>query len=325
METQGERPRAAVIVPCRDGAESLAACLAALAPQLAPARAVALVVDDASRVPLAEAPATRDFFADGRMRVVRRAQAGGPGAARNTGFAEARKLGVEIVVLLDSDCVPPPDYVQTHLELHAQAPDVSCFGGAIEGFGEGFWARVDAAMSWFTSIPGTSPREVRFPVHIPTANMSLKLADVEPFVEGLRYAGEDALFVLDLLARGKRAVYAARPALRHRDRVGFRAVFRHQFRWGYHTYWIRWGFDMSPAKRAAFAAGILLASPVYAGLASWYVLAAWLRARPGDWSLAPAVIALSAAKAVAAAWGALVPARAFHPGMSPAERSVSAR
>ncbi|MCM0019700.1 MAG: glycosyltransferase [Tagaea sp.] len=323
METQGERLRAAVIVPCRDGADSLAACLAALAPQLVPGRAVALVIDDASRVPLAEAPATRGFFDGGRIRVVRRPRAGGPGAARNTGFAQARLLGVDVVVLLDSDCVPPPDYVATHLALHDEMPDVACVGGAIEGFGEGFWARVDAAMSWFTSIPGTPAREVRFPVHIPTANMSLKAAALEPFVEGLRYAGEDTLFVLALLANGRRARYAARPVLRHRDRIGFAAVFRHQFRWGYHTYWIRVGFDMSPLKRAAFAAGILLASPVYAGLASWYVLAAWLRARPGDWTLAPAVVALSAAKAVAAAWGALVPSRAFHPGMSPAERPVS--
>lgn len=323
METQEERPRAAVIVPCRDGAETLAVCLAALAPQLVRANAVALVVDDASRVPLAEAPATRDFFADPRMRAIRRARAGGPGAARNTGFEHARALGTEIAVLLDSDCVPPADYVETHLELHREMPDVVCVGGAIEGFGEGFWSRVDAAMSWFTSIPGDRPRDVRFPVHIPTANMSLKLASVEPFVEGLRYAGEDALFVLDLLSRGERVRYAARPVLRHRDRVGFRDVFRHQFRWGYHTYWIRLGFDMSPFKRAAFAAGILFAAPVYAALASWYVLIAWLPAHPRDWVLAPAVIGLSAAKAFAAAWGAMAPARAFYPGMSPAKRSVT--
>jgi glycosyltransferase involved in cell wall biosynthesis len=159
-----ERPRAAVIVPCRDGADWLAACLDALRPQLEPARAVALVIDDCSRVPLAEAAPTRGFFAEGGMRVIRRPNAGEPGAARNTGF------------------------------------------------------------------------------------------------------------------------------------------------------------DMSPVKRAAFAVGILLASPVYAALASWYVLAPWLAARPRDWTLASAVIALSAAKAFAAAWRALVPARAFHPGMSPAER-----
>lgn len=313
--------RTAVIVPCRDGAEMLADCLAALAPQLASVDAVALVVDDGSCEPLSEAAPTRGFFDGRRVRALRRLQAGGPGAARNTGFTEARALGAEIVVLLDSDCVPPPDYLATHLALHREMPDAVCVGGAIEGVGEGFWARVDAAMSWFTSIPDAPAREVRYPVHIPTANMSLKLAAIEPFVEGLRYAGEDALFVVRLLRRGARVVYAAQPTLRHRDREGFTAVFRHQFRWGYHTYWIRVGFDMSLAKRAAFAMGILLAAPVYAVLASWYILAAWLPARPSDWTLAPAILVLNAAKAFAAAWGAIVPSRAFHPGMSPAERS----
>lgn len=325
MGTQKERLRAAVIVPCRDGAESLAACLDALLPQLEAADAVALVVDDASRVPLAQAQATSALLAHPRAVVVRRERAGGPGGARNAGFARARELSVPIAVLLDSDCVPPPDYVQAHLDLHAEFPDAACVGGAIEGFGEGYWSRVDAAMSWFTSIPGDATREVRFPVHIPTANMSLKLSRIDRFVEGLRYAGEDALLVLDLLKKGERVVYAARPILRHRDRVGFLGVFRHQFRWGYHTYWIRVGFDMSPFKRTVFAAGIVLAAPVYAALASWYVLAAWLPARPRDWTLAPAVVALSAAKAIAAAWGALVPSRAFHPGMTPAERSKPSR
>lgn len=325
MATQNERLRAAVIVPCRDGAEALTECLAALVPQLAATNAIALVIDDASRMPLEETAATRVFFADPRVRVVRRTQAGGPGAARNTGFAAARAAGAEIVVLLDSDCVPPPDYVAMHLALHSEMPNAVCVGGAIEGFGEGFWARVDAAMSWFTSIPGAPPREVRSPVHIPTANMSLKLAAIEPFVEGLRYAGEDALFVVRLLRQGKRVVYAARPALRHRDRVGFGPVFCHQFRWGYHTYWIRVGFDMSPVKRAAFAAGILLAAPVYAAMASWYVLANWLPWRPHDWTLVPAIVALSAAKTVSAAWGALVPSSAFHPGMTPGERPVQDR
>jgi hypothetical protein len=176
-------------------------------------------------------------------------------------------------------------------------------------------------MSWFTSMPEMAARDVRYPVHIPTLNLSLKLAAVDPFVEGLRYAGEDAHFVLEMLRKGRRIVYAGSPVLRHFDRVGFAAVFRHQFRWGYHTYWIRLGFDPSLAKRALFAFAILAAAPAYALLASYYVLSAWLPRRPSDWAIAPVVVAISAAKAVSASCGALFPSFAFHPGYSPLNRT----
>lgn len=297
----------------------LAACLLALLPQLVATATVAIVVDDASHIPLAETAATRELLADPNVRVVRRSQAGGPGAARNEGLRLARQLGAEIAVLLDSDCIPPPDYVRTHLAHHRAMPDAVCVGGAVVGFGDGFWSRVDAAMSWFTSMPGMPAREVRFPVHIPTLNMSVKLDSIDPFVEGLRYAGEDALFVINLLRKGRRVVYAGSPELRHFDRTGFVGVFQHQFRWGYHTYWIRVGFNTSLAKRTLFALGILVAAPAYAALASYYILSAWLRQHPSDWTLAPAVFALSAAKSISAALGALFPSTAFHPGYSPTD------
>jgi GT2 family glycosyltransferase len=321
MTADSERWRFAVVVPSRDRADLLATCLAALLPQLDANAAVAIIVDDASKLPLIDAPATAALLAHPNVRVVRRAQAGGPGAARNEGLRLARQHGVEVAVLLDSDCVPPPDYVQTHLAHHREMPDAACVGGAVIGVGTGFWSRVDAAMSWFTSMPGMPARDVRYPVHIPTLNLSLKLASVDPFVEGLRYAGEDSFFVLDLVRKGRRIVYAGSPVLRHFDRVGFAAVFRHQYRWGYHTYWIRLGFDPSLAKRILFALGILAASPAYAILASYYILSAWLPRRPSDWAIAPVVFALSAAKAVAASCGALFPSFAFYPGYSPLDRA----
>jgi GT2 family glycosyltransferase len=321
MTADSERWRFAVVVPSRDRADLLATCLEALLPQLGINAAVAIVVDDASQLPLIDAPATAALLAQPNVRVVRRSQAGGPGAARNEGLRLAKQLGVEVAVLLDSDCVPPPDYVQTHLTHHREMPDAACVGGAVVGVGAGFWSRVDAAMSWFTSMPGMPASDVRYPVHIPTLNLSLKLAAVDPFVEGLRYAGEDAYFVLELVRKGRRIVFAGSPVLQHFDRVCFAAVFRHQFRWGYHTYSIRLGFDPSLAKRILFALGILAASPAYAILASYYILSAWLPRRPSDWTIAPVVFALSAAKAVAASCGALFPFFAFYPGYSPLDRT----
>jgi hypothetical protein len=66
-------------------------------------------------------------------------------------------------------------------------------------------------------------------------------------------------------------------------------------------------------------------APVYAALASWYVLVAWLPQRLRDWTLVSAIIALSADKAFSAAWRAVFPSSAFHPGMAPSDSARDPR
>jgi glycosyltransferase involved in cell wall biosynthesis len=322
-KTDGAPPfRVAVIVPCKESHADLADCLRALAPQLRAPDRLGVIVDDGSAAPLATHLATAAVLADPRFVVLRRDRAGGPGSARNTGLDWAAAQGCTLAIFLDADCIPPPDYVETHAALHLEHATAVCIGGAIEGVGAGFWARVDAAMSWFTSIPGAAPRRVRMPLHIPTANMSVKLAALAGapplrFVQGLRFAGEDVLFVSALIARGGEVLYAAAPLIEHRDREGFRAVFRHQYRWGLHSYWVRVGFDPSPLRRLLFAAAMAAGAPVYTVYVSFLILREWLAAKPRDWAVAPAVVALTAVKTVSAIQGALFPGSAFHPGAEP--------
>jgi len=59
--------------------------------------------------------------------LVRRDRNGGPAAARNTGLAE---VASDIVVFLDSDCVPPPGWID-RLGAHLADPAVGVLSGAI--------------------------------------------------------------------------------------------------------------------------------------------------------------------------------------------------
>ncbi len=105
-------PTAAVIVPARDAAATLAATLDGLAAQTAPAEIV--VVDNGSRdatAALAEAhPAV--------TRVVRRARGDGPGAARNAGAAAT---AAAVLAFTDADCVPTPGWLEAGLRALADA------------------------------------------------------------------------------------------------------------------------------------------------------------------------------------------------------------
>ena len=52
-------------------------------------------------------------------------------------FAWCRENGVDTVILLDSDCVAPPDFVTLHLAHHHEHPEAIGVGCAIEGTGVG--------------------------------------------------------------------------------------------------------------------------------------------------------------------------------------------
>ena len=102
------RPRASpgladvtVVVPVRDGAAALDRCLAAVG-----AGVPVVVVDDGS----AEPASVRAVGLRHGATVLRREQAGGPAAARNTALAA---VTTPLVAFLDSDCAPEPGWLAT--------------------------------------------------------------------------------------------------------------------------------------------------------------------------------------------------------------------
>jgi mycofactocin system glycosyltransferase len=101
-----------IVIPVRDRAAMLERCLAAVA-----GRYPVVVVDDGS----ADEAAVAAVAARHGASVLRRASNGGPAGARNTGLAG---IQTELVALLDSDCAPPPGWIE-ELAPHLADPLVA--------------------------------------------------------------------------------------------------------------------------------------------------------------------------------------------------------
>ncbi|MFT2710760.1 glycosyltransferase family A protein [Clavibacter sp. Sh2126] len=113
------RPTVSVVIPVRDDAGHLRACLRALAGQtVAPDEVV--VVDNASRDDSAEVARA------GGARVVHEPVVGIPAAA-STGYDAARH---EVIARLDADCVPPADWIERLGDVLAARPDIAAVTGA---------------------------------------------------------------------------------------------------------------------------------------------------------------------------------------------------
>jgi mycofactocin glycosyltransferase len=109
-----------VVIPVKDRAAMLGRCLAAIE-----GRYPVVVVDDGSADGRAVAAVAGRYGAT----VVRRQPSAGPAAARNVGLAG---LQTELVAFLDSDCAPPPDWID-RLAPHLADPLVGAVAPRIIG------------------------------------------------------------------------------------------------------------------------------------------------------------------------------------------------
>jgi GT2 family glycosyltransferase len=120
MHGSGPGPEIDVVVATRDRPALLAACIAGLAAQTV-GRFRLILVDDGSRVPVTDAPATAAGL---DCVVVRNASPAGPGPSRNRGVEAATAAHV---LFLDDDAVPQPHLVEAHRAAFAgdEGPVVS--------------------------------------------------------------------------------------------------------------------------------------------------------------------------------------------------------
>ncbi len=128
--------KVSVVVPARNEAARIRACLRALLSQDYPREAYeVIVVDDGST------DGTAEVAAGFGVSVVRQPPLGGA-AARNAGIAHARG---QVVAFTDADCVPARDWLRRLVEPFEEA-DVAGCAGDVAGSGESLVARyVDEA------------------------------------------------------------------------------------------------------------------------------------------------------------------------------------
>jgi mycofactocin system glycosyltransferase len=236
-------PDVTVLIPVRDRAALLDRCL-----QAGGGRYPVIVVDDGS----ADETAIAAVAARHGATVVRRAESGGPGAARNTGLAA---IGTELVAFLDSDCVPPAGWIEelaAHLTdplVGAAAPRIVEPGPAASATGRCSASRYGAARSSLDLGPGAARVVPMTRVsYVPTAALLVRRAALEaispapgipdagaqhggPFDGGLRY-GEDVDLVWRLHDAGWRIRYDPAVQVRHAGPGTWPGLLGRRFRYG---------------------------------------------------------------------------------------------
>ena len=220
--------RVTVIIPVKDRPQRLAACLAALGETGPEGSCPVIVVDDGSADEAAIAAVTRRHHAELR----RRALTGGPAAARNSGLAG---ISTELVAFIDSDCVPPADWLGdlvAHLAdplVAAVAPRVVAAPAAsTAGRYERARGSLDLGRRAARVQPGSRVS------YVPTAALlvrSAALARAGGFDEDLRY-GEDVDLVWRLHEAGWRIRYDPAVEVIHHGPESWPALLTRRFRYG---------------------------------------------------------------------------------------------
>jgi mycofactocin system glycosyltransferase len=217
------QPDVTVVIPVRDRAELLERCLLALG-----TRYRVIVVDDGS----ADGAAIAGIAARHGAQLVRRASNGGPGAARNSGLLD---VDTELVVFLDSDCVPTGDWIArlaAHLEdplVGAAAPRITAL---LSSSTAGRYARVrgslDLGLREARVVPLTAV------AYVPTAALVVRTAAVRElagFDPALRY-GEDVDLIWRLHEAGWRIRYDPAIEVAHHEPDSWPALLARRWRYG---------------------------------------------------------------------------------------------
>ena len=255
-----------VIIPSLN-APTLARALAAVAAQTEPPAEVIVVGRDEAGA-LAAFPNVR-FIDTGTPVCAARARNLGMGAA--TG---------ELLLLLDSDCIPRPDWLARHRARHAAGETV--VGGAVALRGSNYWAQSDNVSMFHEFVPGLPAGARRL---LPTLNLSLR-REMFAAVGGMDEsfpgaAAEDADWTIRIRRAGHRlwfdpaAVVAHAPArttwadvVRHWRNLGHNAVrvrLRYPAEFGTpggarHAWWWRL---LSPLIAARVTAGVYAKRPLW--------------------------------------------------------------
>ncbi|MEA3201061.1 MAG: hypothetical protein QOE90_2489 [Thermoplasmata archaeon] len=299
---RGDDPAISVVIPCRNEAATLPACLDALEAQdFPPERFEVVLVDGGST------DGCRDIARASGIRVLEDL-GHGPSAARNVGVLGAR---APIVAFTDGDCAPERDWLTAIAEVFAEKPWITGVGGALRMPRRTFLGRME-----------DDDARVRYRGFI-TSNVAYRrdaILAVGGFDETLCCA-EDYDLAWRLRDAGFEVVWDPRPLVLHDppEIDGTLAGYLRKQRWyarnDVPAQARAWGRNRAvapirdalvPAAALLLAGGALLARKpmLLAGAAAALVARAWGRTEPAGVETAPR-LALSLAKETARGVGTL--------------------
>jgi glycosyltransferase involved in cell wall biosynthesis len=223
--------RASVVIPCRNGANTIAAAVRSALQQSHPPFEV-IVVDDAS-----EDDTSRVAAAAG-ARVVRNETRRNAGGARNAGIDAASG---ELIAFLDADAVASPNWLQRAVIMLELNPKIAAVGGRILNGRESRYGKLDYYMNhseWMTAKAACEKGNV------PTMGIVYRRAAIE----GLRFpesnSGEDTAFALAVIERGWKLWFDPEITLVHQhERLDWDSYWEKQVACGRTIYWTRAAYD----------------------------------------------------------------------------------
>jgi cellulose synthase/poly-beta-1,6-N-acetylglucosamine synthase-like glycosyltransferase len=160
------------------------------------------------------------------------------------------KKKFKYLIFFDSDCIPHDKTVETHIKKHDMYKEYQLIGGAVRPSflkkkTTSLITKVDGIMSWFGAVEQKIDNEVKFPYHIPTLNMSIKLEFLKKskikFLSHLK-TGEDFKFCKDVKEKGGKILSITGAVVDHEDRKSFSDVINHQSKWGKHQFYTLYNY-----------------------------------------------------------------------------------
>jgi mycofactocin system glycosyltransferase len=215
-----------VVIPVKDRADLLDRCLDAVGPDVP-----VVVVDDGSARPGAIEEVCRRH----RARLVVREHCGGPAVARNDALTEVHS---ELIAFLDSDCVPPADWILELVglfgdpEIGAVAPRVRPLTAPAQGRPT-VLDRYGSARSPLDLGPREGEVGPGRPVsYVPTAALVVRRSALgQGFSPDLRY-GEDVDLIWRMGDAGWRTRYVPSVTVDHGEPTTWRGLLGRRYHYG---------------------------------------------------------------------------------------------
>lgn len=217
-----KQPFISLVIPLYNRPDEIAELLDSLTRQTDPSFEV-IVVEDGSSIPSKE---VIDYFTDQLVIQYDVTPNGGPGKARNHGVARSK---AEYVIVLDSDCVIPPNYIEL-VKKGIQETNADAFGGpdkAADSFTP-VQKAINYSMTSFFTTGGIRGGKKKMDKFYPRSfNMGIRRSvynELNGF-SAMRF-GEDIDFSIRLYKGGYKVRLFSEAWVYHKRRTDWRKFFR---------------------------------------------------------------------------------------------------